>query len=1587
MTRMFLLAFLLVLPVFIPPLGQTAGWPTSPPPTQPPSAQSLGECITFSSADNPIDMSKGVVRNLCMQPLAHAWVLNYPPTPHLYGYALEGQYGIMGDTAIEWLYDHYSNYCNPNVPQSGPDGCSWVFGPFADAPYQYVSAAIFVTNTPYDDPLYEWWGPAFVPFFAQPICPRNWNWQYTVDVSGQNYTTVCVPQDSFRWEYAQSASMGNVEGNCVSCNPVDLIMGYKQDDAVDLANNSPFPIVWQRHYRGLWRRWFFDYDRKLLFPGNIEGQGQRLDRLSVILRREDGQVTPFVGTKSNHVWTWVPNMTNPSLNPTILVKLESDENLTSFVIRNHVDQMETYNGQGQLVSLEDARRLPLVFSYDDEGRMTRIDDASGRFIDLTYPDHPETVNLASVPLATSKPDLSDFPETVSDGVHTVAYVFTRNQDDPEKKVVLSQVIKPDGQVITYNHDSFSHLTGITDEAGSRYSVYSYLGNSDQVSSTYHGDHHETATYGIGVTFPGTRTNYISPGGPYYNRLGGMDSPCTYCKSVMQKRQINYDPAGNPTQRLGFNWRWEERVYDQERGLPLTITEGKNNIDGVYNPNPNPPPANAPDISQTRTLEWDTRFRKPTKITEPVTTGDGAQVRVTLMTYDDHGNLLTRAQAVSGPSAAGQARAEAWTYNAMGEPLTHTDTRQKVARYAYDPQGNLLSVTNPLGQMTLAGGYDASGNMGWMEDPNHLKTRFVRDDLQRVIQVDKGCDTTEDAACHWESSRMTYTPFGAIASITDPTGKKLIYQYDTAHRTTGVEVRGGDGELLGTVGFELTEGGKPSRKTFKDPSGVVLQVENITYDDLNRPSATIDSHGGAFSSTRDDEGNVVSTVTPSGRQITRIYDALNRLVEVRLTGSNNGWYLLEQRQWGTGDELLSQSDGYGRQTSYVWNGFGDRVSVLSPDSGTNLMTYDAGHNLVSRTDARGRLMTVTHDELGRPLIQTGASGETVSFGYDDCPFGAGRLCMVTDHTGVTRFAYDRWGRVTLKRMEVENHVFELVRGYDDAGNLASRTTPVRTIGFTSKNGEVTGMSDNVSGPLVSMVRHDLTGRLLGWMWPTGLPESRTFDPDGRQSEALPGCTPGRALSRNADGQISGISVGDGVHDQSFTYDNMGRLWTSAVGDGISPPTEEHDYFNNVDGNRSTVVVFGSNMLIDMIFYSYNDNSDQLSQVFGMLSAGGLSYDADGNTTTLVNGATLEFDDWNFLRVSHSAMGDTVYGVNGLGERVSKTQGDSPVAPRTWFLYDIDGTLAATFDRQGVPLDDYAYLEGIPLNLVRQSVSYSIETDHLATPIRVVDPAGTTVWSWEYHPVFGESLPQEGVVNGQSFTLNLRMPGQYFDEETGLFHNGARDYDPQTGRYIEVDPLGLAAGMNPYVYVDGDPVNQVDPTGLYFVVNDKRTTARGSFGDFQYALDWLTSNSKTAAGIIKNLSESSTQYNVNIVDGSSSWATNPDKTDPDTNTISWTPDEGLMARCAEGKGLMYLNPALSLLHELGHLSPDFDAMGVPVSMDRNFMNEYDEREEYRVIKGVESKVFQEIYGRNVYRSGHNGVNVMAGGITSTTYMEYQ
>jgi RHS repeat-associated protein len=107
-------------------------------------------------------------------------------------------------------------------------------------------------------------------------------------------------------------------------------------------------------------------------------------------------------------------------------------------------------------------------------------------------------------------------------------------------------------------------------------------------------------------------------------------------------------------------------------------------------------------------------------------------------------------------------------------------------------------------------------------------------------------------------------------------------------------------------------------------------------------------------------------------------------------------------------------------------------------------------------------------------------------------------------------------------------------------------------------------------------------------------------------------------------------------------------------------------------------------------------------------------------------------------------------------------------------------------------------------------YYVHTDHINSPLAITQPSThALMWFWG---VGGTGSPNQNPLNQGTFVYNLRYPGQYYLPETGLYYNYFRDYDPQTGRYVESDPIGLAGGqLTTYGYVDNNPISNIDPTG--------------------------------------------------------------------------------------------------------------------------------------------------------------------------------
>ena len=228
--------------------------------------------------------------------------------------------------------------------------------------------------------------------------------------------------------------------------------------------------------------------------------------------------------------------------------------------------------------------------------------------------------------------------------------------------------------------------------------------------------------------------------------------------------------------------------------------------------------------------------------------------------------------------------------------------------------------------------------------------------------------------------------------------------------------------------------------------------------------------------------------------------------------------------------------------------------------------------------------------------------------------------------------------------------------------------------------------------------------------------------------------------------------------------------------------------------------------------------ELNHRLTQVGTGSRSYDAAGNMVSGTGLGWFTYDDRGRMSayITSGASGRQ-YGYDAIGQRVAKTASNS--ANSIYLVYDEAGKLMGEYKPDGTTIREYIWMDDVlvAVNSAHQGHSFQyVLTDHLNTPRAVVLPSSNAIiWRWDITTTaFGEHAPQSNP-DGDAVTslFNLRYPGQYYDAETGLHYNYFRDYDPGTGRYVQSDPIGLAAGPSTFSYVNASPLTGVDPLGLY------------------------------------------------------------------------------------------------------------------------------------------------------------------------------
>jgi RHS repeat-associated protein len=203
---------------------------------------------------------------------------------------------------------------------------------------------------------------------------------------------------------------------------------------------------------------------------------------------------------------------------------------------------------------------------------------------------------------------------------------------------------------------------------------------------------------------------------------------------------------------------------------------------------------------------------------------------------------------------------------------------------------------------------------------------------------------------------------------------------------------------------------------------------------------------------------------------------------------------------------------------------------------------------------------------------------------------------------------------------------------------------------------------------------------------------------------------------------------------------------------------------------------------------------------------LQYDNDGNLTSKTGNGLTETFFWNALGQLDSVTKNgstTRYGYDGFGRRVRKTTPTGTLR----YLYDGDN-LFMELDGSGNVVREYTFYPGVdePHSMRTGGQTYYYITERPGHVSGLVNSAGQVVNKYTYTPWGKAETVQETVANP------LRYTAREYDAESGLYFYRARYYDPELGRFISEDPIRLNGGINPYAYVDNDPLQLRDPYGL-------------------------------------------------------------------------------------------------------------------------------------------------------------------------------
>ncbi|PKV80829.1 RHS repeat-associated protein [Nocardia fluminea] len=741
------------------------------------------------------------------------------------------------------------------------------------------------------------------------------------------------------------------------------------------------------------------------------------------------------------------------------------------------------------------------------------------------------------------------------------------------------------------------------------------------------------------------------------------------------------------------------------------------------------------------------------------------------------------------------------YNEYRQPVRHVDAYANTTVFLYNPDGDLVLVRRP-DQQTITITYAAPRRPATITDVDGTILTRTYDETGNLITI-----TDADGI----STAYTHHPCGAPASITLSTGATTVIDVDA--------------------------GGLPTR--IVEPGNAVT---TISRDAFGRPVTITDPLGNTSTSQYSVEGKLLSRIDADGTVQSWTYDG-----EANLLTYTNQIGAITRYTYGNFDLVATRETADGSVTSYTHNTERRLTSVTNPLGDTWTYEYDPAGNVCTETDYNGSVIRTDYDLLDRPTTITTPTGVQRRLTFDIL----GRFTGVSTDTGewITN-TYTPTGQLATARNGIHTEVTHSVTfAHTPAGRVLTQHVdgrPVtyhydehgRRIGYSTPSGATTEYERTATGQISALTTHghrfdfthDQVGRQNSWH-STGIGQHNTYSPTGNplQRELVQldphTSTPIRLLERDEyawrpDGYITSHTTTTPTTSRrrDYTVDVIGRI--THIGSPADGVTEQYSY--DALSNLTTAEIPPSPSPADPAPPVSNPSALPTDPRFEyrnnlLVRAGRIRYHYDiagrlirKEKTRISRKPAIWHYRYNafdqLAEVTNPDKNTWTYTYDPFGRRTTKLHQSSET--RTEFSWDGVHLTEQTTTTAGSGIQTHTWANHptthIPLTQSVDDQFWAIVTNLQGAPTHLTNPETGEIASTATADLWGRTTwtgPE----------TPHRFQGQQHDPESGLHYNYHRYYDPETGRYLTQDPLGLKPSPNSTTYPH-NPLVWSDPLGL-------------------------------------------------------------------------------------------------------------------------------------------------------------------------------